>query len=201
MSGWSLFLLIYFIVYFVITFVAKTIIVAKRIGKNPLVLPRDDSAYGLVGFYFKITLIFLFVYVLTLVIFPEGYEYFLPLQYLESATLRAIGSTLLIFALVWTIIAQIHMKDSWRIGIDTEKKSELIKSGLFKYCRNPVFFGMILSLLGLFMILPNALSAGFFILSYVLIQIQIRLEEAFLMNEYGEEYRNYKNTVPRFLGK
>lgn len=199
MSGWSLFLLIYFIVYFGITFVAKTIIVAKRIGKNPLVLPRDDSAYGLVGFYFKITLIFLFVYVLTLVIFPEGYEYFLPLQYLESATLRAIGSTLLIFALVWTIIAQIHMKDSWRIGIDTEKKSELIKSGLFKYCRNPVFFGMILSLLGLFLVLPNALSAGFFILSYILIQIQIRLEEAFLMNEYGEEYRNYKNTVPRFF--
>ena len=45
-----IFLPTYFIVYFGIAFVAKSVIVAKRIGKNPLVLPKDDSAYGLIGF-------------------------------------------------------------------------------------------------------------------------------------------------------
>jgi hypothetical protein len=37
----------FFIVYFGIAFVEKSVIVAKRIVKNPLVLPKDDSAYGL----------------------------------------------------------------------------------------------------------------------------------------------------------
>ena len=46
---------IYFIIYFGIAFVLKSLIVAKRIGKNPLVLPKDDSAYGLIGYYFKLT--------------------------------------------------------------------------------------------------------------------------------------------------
>ena len=61
-----IFLTTYFIVYFGIAFVPKSVIVAKRIGKNPLVLPKDDSAYGLIGFYFKLTMIFMFVYVLPL---------------------------------------------------------------------------------------------------------------------------------------
>ena len=57
------FLPIYFIVYFGIAFVAKSVIVAKRIGKSPLVIPKDDSAYGLIGKYLKFTLICIFIYV------------------------------------------------------------------------------------------------------------------------------------------
>jgi hypothetical protein len=68
---------IYFIIYFGIAFVLKSLIVAKRIGKNPLVLPKDDSAYGLIGLYFKLTLIAMFVYVLAFAFFPAWHDYFL----------------------------------------------------------------------------------------------------------------------------
>ncbi|WP_413614210.1 methyltransferase family protein [Flavobacterium sp. N2013] len=84
----------------------------------------------------------------------------------------AIG--LLVVALIWTIIAQNQMKNSWRIGIDTETKTDLITSGLFKFSRNPIFLGIILSLVGLFLTTPNALTVLFLILGYVLIQIQIQ---------------------------
>ncbi len=66
------------------------------------------------------------------------------------------------------------MKNSWRIGIDTETKTDLITSGLFKFSRNPIFLGIILSLVGLFLTTPNALTVLFLILGYVLIQIQIQ---------------------------
>ncbi|MDY3548372.1 isoprenylcysteine carboxylmethyltransferase family protein [Riemerella anatipestifer] len=194
-----IFLLAYFIVYFGIAFVAKSVIVAKRIGKNPLVLPKDDSAYGLIGLYFKLTMIFMFVYVLLFAFVPTFYKYFLPIRQLETLTIKYVGLGLLAFALIWTIIAQGHMKNSWRIGIDTETKTELITEGLFKFSRNPIFFGMILSLIGLFLTTPNALTGLFLILGYVLIQIQIRLEEEFLTNQHGQKYAIYKQKVRRLI--
>lgn len=194
-----IFLPTYFIVYFGIAFVAKSIIVAKRIGKNPLVLPKDDSAYGLIGLYFKLTIIFMLVYVLLFAFVPTLYDDFLPIKQLDNLTIKWIGLGLLCFALIWTIIAQGHMKNSWRIGIDTETKTELITTGLFGFSRNPIFFGMIISLAGLFLTTPNAVTGLFLILGYVLIQIQIRLEEEFLTTEHGQNYLAYKQKVRRLI--
>jgi protein-S-isoprenylcysteine O-methyltransferase Ste14 len=190
---------IYFIIYFGVAFVLKSLIVAKRIGKNPLVLPKDDSAYGLIGLYFKLTLIGMFIYVLAYSLFPTWHSVFLIIPSLDYETIKYIGLVVLAVSLVWTIIAQGHMKNSWRIGIDTETKTELVTTGLFGLSRNPIFFGMILSLVGLFLVTPNALTFLFLILGYVLIQIQIRLEEEFLTNEHGQNYIDYKHKVRRLI--
>jgi protein-S-isoprenylcysteine O-methyltransferase Ste14 len=189
----------YFVIYFGIAFVAKSLIVARRIGQNPLVLPKDDSAYGLIGYYFKITLILMFIYTVFYALFPAHYEIFLVLQILDVLYLKYIGIGLLVLALIWTIIAQTDMKDSWRIGIDTQTKTELITTGLFKYSRNPIFLGMLTSLLGLFLLTPNALTFIFLIVGYILIQIQIRLEEEFLVKEHGQNYLSYRQRVRRFF--
>ena len=194
-----IFLPTYFIVYFGIAFVAKSVIVAKRIGKNPLVLPKDDSAYGLIGLYFKLTLVAMFLYVLAFAFFPTWHDNFLPIISIDNLTIKYIGLGLLAIALIWTIIAQAHMKNSWRIGIDTETKTELVTAGLFRLSRNPIFFGMILSLVGLFLTTPNALTGLFLILGYILIQIQIRLEEEFLTKEHGQNYLTYRQKVRRLI--
>jgi protein-S-isoprenylcysteine O-methyltransferase Ste14 len=190
---------LYFIIYFGVAFVLKSLIVAKRIGKNPLVLPKDDSAYGLIGLYFKLTLIAMFIYVLAYSLFPTWHSIFLIIPSLDNETIKYIGLVVLAVSLVWTIIAQGHMKNSWRIGIDTETKTELVTTGLFGLSRNPIFFGMILSLIGLFLVSPNALTFLFLILGYVLIQVQIRLEEEFLTNEHGQKYIDYKHKVRRLI--
>jgi protein-S-isoprenylcysteine O-methyltransferase Ste14 len=197
----SYFLPIYFIIYFGIAFVLKSLMVAKRIGKNPLVLPKDDSAYGLIGLYFKLTLIALFVYVLLYAFCPDCHDHFLTIATLNNLTIRCAGIGLLLIALIWTVIAQGHMKDSWRIGIDVETKTALVTNGLFSISRNPIFFGMILSLTGLFLTTPNAWTFVFLMLGYVLIQIQIRLEEEFLTKEHGQVYLDYKQTVRRMIGR
>ncbi len=190
---------IYFIIYFGLAFVLKSVIVARRIGKNPLVLPKGDSAFGLIGLYFKLTLIAMFVYVMAFAFFPTWHDKFLPIISLDNFTLKYIGLGLLAIALIWTIVAQGNMKNSWRIGIDTETKTELVTTGLFKLSRNPIFLGMIMSLVGLFLTTPNALTGIFLILGYVLIQIQIRLEEEFLTKEHGQDYINYRQKVRRLI--
>lgn len=190
---------VYFIIYFGAAFVLKTIVVAKKIGKNPLVLPKDDSAYGLIGLYFKLTLIAMLIYVLAYAIFPAWHGKFLPITELDTPLIKYVGLAMLFISLTWTVIAQGHMKNSWRIGIDTHTKTELVTSGLFSFSRNPIFVGMIVSLAGLFLATPNALTAIFLMVGYILIQIQIRLEEEFLTKEHGQEYIHYKQKVRRLI--
>ncbi|MFN0158921.1 MAG: methyltransferase family protein [Bacteroidota bacterium] len=190
---------IYFVLYLGLTFVAKTVLVARRIGKNPLVLPNDDSAFGLIGFYFKVTLMAVFLYVIAFSVSPDLSEYLLPMKQLVNPLITLIGLGLLAFAFIWTIVAQSQMGNSWRIGIDANTETELVTTGLFRISRNPVFFGMIVCLAGLFLATPNALTGLFLILAYVLIQIQIRLEEEHLAKSHGHAYLNYRHKVRRLI--
>jgi len=179
--------------------VLKSFFVAKKIGKNPLVLPKDDSAYGLIGLYFKLTMIGLICYTVLYSLVTNFNDYLLSIKSLEIQNLKYVGIGIMIIALIWTIVAQNHMKESWRIGIDTETKTELITIGLFGISRNPIFLGMILSLIGLFLLTPNTWTLLFMILGYVLIQIQIRLEEEFLTKQHGKKYLSYKEKVRRLI--
>lgn len=190
---------VYFVVYFLWAFVIRSWMVYRSTGINPMVLPRDDSAYGLVGFYFKLTVAGLFVYVLLYAWVPGSHGYFLTIQLPYADDFQWMGLVILGVAMVWTIIAQGNMKDSWRVGIDNERKTELITEGLFRYSRNPIFLGMLLVLAGLFLVTPNAVTLIFWVVGYILIQLQIRLEEEYLRRQHGEAYATFCRKVSRRL--
>lgn len=194
-----IFVPVYFILFFGIAFLGASLIVAKRIGENPNVLPKDDSAYGLIGRYFKLCLFGLFIYTLLLFFFPDYIFKTYLIEILHNRNLYYVGIFLMMISLIWVIIAQINMKNSWRIGIDEDSKTELITAGLFRFSRNPIFLGMIFSLIGFFLVLPTMISLLFLIFGFILIQIQIRLEEVFLQTQPGEMYLNYKKKVRRLL--
>jgi protein-S-isoprenylcysteine O-methyltransferase Ste14 len=189
----------YFLLYFGVAFVFKSIMVARRIGKSPLVLPDDDSAYGLIGRYFKVVLIGLLLYVLVYAFFPTIYPSFLPIRILEASAVQYAGLSIMLIALVWTVVAQNHMRDSWRIGIDSNAKTALVTNGLFAHSRNPIFLGMALVLLGLMLVTPNAVTAGFLVIGFMLMQIQIRLEEDHMVTIHGSGYMQYRQRVRRWI--
>ncbi|HNK91377.1 MAG TPA: hypothetical protein PKN63_12545 [Chitinophagales bacterium] len=58
---------------------------------------------------------------------------------------------------------------------------------------------MIVSVLGLFFVIPNALMFCLTITTYIVIQIQIRLEEQFLQKQHGQVYINYKQKTRRLI--
>ncbi len=186
----------YFLVYFLFAFVIRTIITAKQIGKNPLVFPKDDSAYALLGFYFKIFIVVLFAFTLA---FGCSHNVYVYMSKIQNSYLLAAGAGVWIFALVWTLIAQKQMSKSWRIGIDATEKTELVTTGLFSYSRNPIFLGMLLSLLGLLLIVPDAFTLMFFVVGFILMDVQIRLEEEYLQRMHGSAYSNYKEKTRRWI--
>jgi protein-S-isoprenylcysteine O-methyltransferase Ste14 len=52
---------------------------------------------------------------------------------------------------------------------------------------------------GLFLVLPNAFTLLVIALSTVSINTQIRLEEEFMLNEFGEHYKQYQSKVNRWF--
>lgn len=191
-------LFLFYVAYFSAAFVWPTWRMRRRTGASPLVLPKDDTPHGLVGNWFRAVLIALFV---GLAAAAAGLPpvAFGPLLWLQGEALVLIGWGLMILALGWTVIAQAQMGRSWRIGIDTANQPPLVRSGLFAVSRNPIFLGMRLNLLGLFLVWPNALTAMALLLGEVLMQLQVRLEEQHLQAAIGEPYLAYRRVVRRWV--
>ncbi|MBV6496565.1 MAG: hypothetical protein JFAIHJKO_01691 [Pyrinomonadaceae bacterium] len=191
-------LLTYLIVYLTVAFVLPTYRVWKRTGLNPVTFGGTDSAHDYVGMLFKMVMLILLLATGARALLPAVDEYLIPISWLEIDLFRYVGYALLLASLVWVVTAQVQMADSWRIGIDSSK-TQLASTGLFGVSRNPIFLGMVGTLLGLLLVLPNALTLTIFALGFALMQIQVRLEEEFLRRSQEGEYEEYANRVRRWL--
>jgi protein-S-isoprenylcysteine O-methyltransferase Ste14 len=91
------------------------------------------------------------------------------------------------------------MGEAWRIGIDTEHRTPLVQTGIYRISRNPIYIGVVITLSGLFLIIPNALTLLIMIVGLVLIGVQVRLEEEHVGKMYPLEYADYCQRVRRWL--
>jgi len=199
MSNLRYFLPVYLFVYVFVAFVWRSYIVWKRTGINPVTFKGTDTAHDFIGRVFKLVFALVVLVVFVYSFSPFAYTYTLPIQWLENRWLKSIGVLLLLLSLVWTIVAQSQMGAAWRIGIDSEHRTPLVQEGLFRISRNPIFVGMIFTLLGLFLTLPNALTLLAVVLGMVLIGVQVRLEEEYLAQVHSQAYREYRQRVRRWL--
>ncbi len=193
------FLLAYLLLFFGLTIALPSYRVWKSTGVTPYKFGASWSAHDYIGALFRLTLIATAVIVVMFAFLPNLYQYLVPIGYLSQPMLTTTGVSLLIISLVWVFVAQIHMQKSWRIGIDEDVKTELVQTGLFKLSRNPVFLGMRVMLLGLFLILPSAATFAILVAGDILVQIQVRLEEEFLAHAHGQTYLTYKTKVRRWI--
>ena len=192
-------LFIYFIIYFLLVFVVRSFLLWKRTGINPLTFNKSDDAHGFNGKVFTV-ISFLELIVVGIYAFKNTwYDYLLPFWYLEHPTLVKAGWGLLILSLILVWIAQSQMANSWRIGIDQKNKTKLVTSGMFSISRNPIFLGIMIANIGLFLLIPNAFTLLIISLSTISINTQIRLEEEFLKREFGAKYEDYLKKVSRWI--
>jgi protein-S-isoprenylcysteine O-methyltransferase Ste14 len=118
---------------------------------------------------------------------------------LDRAGLHAVGLFLAIAGTIATLLAQIAMGSSWRIGVDPEERTDLVTSGPFAIVRNPIFAAMLPTALGLALMVPSVVAAvGLFVL-VVSLELQVRVvEEPYLLAVHGDAYRSYAAKVGRF---
>ena len=195
----KIYILFFLIVYFLIVFVIPSVRVKRKTGINPYVFKNTDSAHDFLGKVSATITSLIFIVALVNIFYTVGLQYLAPFAWLEISILKYAGFALIHLALLWIIIAQVQMSNSWRVGIDHSAKTELKTNGLFSVSRNPVFLGMLLTLAGVFFILPNAITLLVFVASTLLFQVQVRLEEEYLYKTHGEDYLNYCQKIGRWF--
>ena len=195
----KIFLPIYATIFFFAVFLLRTAIVWQKTGINAFVLLKQGGTYGVIGVYFKLLPLASFLAVVSYSFFPSMYDFLAPFHWLENQLIVFVGIFFLIISLFWIWVAQTQMGNSWRIGIDEQRKTELITTGMFSISRNPIFLGMKVNLLGFFLVIPNAVTLTVVVTGFALIDIQVRLEEQHLLNLNDDSYQNYYKKVRRWL--
>ena len=75
----------------------------------------------------------------------------------------------------------------------------VIKKGVFKVVRHPVYLGEILLYLGLLMLNISLAAAGVWIAAIGFLHYISRYEEKLLIARFGEEYERYRREVPMWF--
>lgn len=70
---------------------------------------------------------------------------------------------------------------------------------LYRVSRNPAFLGFDLIYLGILIAYPNAWHAVVVAIAIFLFHKQIKSEEIFMENAFGQDYLDYKKKVRRYL--
>ena len=118
----------------------------------------------------------------------------------EGFLVLSIGGAMLIVAgLVLLVVAQLQMGASWRIGIDETSTPGLIETGLFRFCRNPIYLALLVIVAGYAALLPTVTSMMLWAGAYLAVWLQIRAEETYLRRSYGEAFDAYARRVGRLL--
>lgn len=199
MNFYQIVLPIFTVVYFLVVFVIRSVILYRQTGINPMVFTKTDNAHDFIGKSYKLMILGTWFSIGMYSFFPHYYKFIMPIWYLENDSIKLISSIIVVLAFIGVLVAQIQMAKSWRIGINFDEKTDLVSTGVFRFSRNPVFLGIIISYIGTFLIIPNMVSFTLMVVCVIVIQIQVRMEEEFLNEIHGEKYLQYKKEVRRWI--
>lgn len=171
----------------------------KQTGINPLMLNSTDNVGGIVlRTCRRLSICIVLTGAIYCLAEDTLYPYLFPITTLaESVPIRWTGYILCVASLVWVSVAQAQMGSAWRIGID-RNRTPLVNGGLYRFTRNPIFLGMIVSFVGVFLIIPSAVLLALVTALICLLQVQVRLEEDHLRRLHGADYDTLVNRVPRW---
>ena len=135
------------------------------------------------GAIFVVTFCFAF----GLVLF--GYLGRAPLLFVPSIPFQLLGSLIGACGIAVTLLSQIQMGDSWRIGVDQQETTALITHGIYAKSRNPIYFGIFLFWAGVCITLPHLLLWACAFVCWICIEVIVRqIEEPYLKKVHGDVF-------------
>ena len=170
-------------------FAMKNIILRKQTGK-PICGKNIEATISIAFFVFFIAA----AMGLSLLKQPYG-----EIQLLNNLIAMTLVSSLLFLNLVVSGASLIHLKDSWRVGVLENQKTELVTTGIYRFTRNPYFVSYFLMFAAYTVLLQNIVLFGLSIVGFLFVHKMILKEEQYLYSVHGAAYAQYKTKVPRYL--
>ena len=139
------------------------------------------------------------IFVLLLVVSYILGEFFIP-QYGLFNLLNIIGVIGLILSLL-LFFSSLNLFNSYKENPTPQSNTKrIIKTGIFAYCRNPMYLAFISFHFSMFLTFENVayLLSGFGLFIWISNYV-IPIEEKFLIENFGDEFKRYNQSVKKWL--
>lgn len=189
---------------FLVLILGITASIASLKRKGIRVINRSRKATGRTGILSVVFLFILMLWIMELLqplisyrisLLPE----ILTRPFLSSAFLRLTGMVMIFLAMILNVLSLIHFKQSLRFGLDETNTGKLVTTGVFSVTRNPFFLSLIIFFSGITMIYPTGFFLAFTGAAVAGIHRYILREEKFLVNVFGNKFRDYMKKTARYL--
>ena len=119
----------------------------------------------------------------------------IPYRTLFSIVILSIGILVIINPVVKFIKSKTTVNP-----VEFKNVEKLVTSGIYKYSRNPMYLGMIMIIISTTVYYLNFYSLLTpFIFYFWINRFQIKREEVFLEEKFGQEYLSYKTKTRRWI--
>jgi len=172
-------------------FMARNLLVKRRTGQSI----RSKSALvnlSIVLSAAMFTALFLSLYS------EELYRLMGKISALRHPAVSAIGMLVFAASMVFGWVCAAQLRNSWRVGVLEEQKTELIQHGVYAYIRNPYFLSYFLMFFGCFLVRPSVVMLALLIAVIVSFHRMVLTEEAYLLKIHGEAYQRYMQNTGRY---
>ena len=118
---------------------------------------------------------------------------------LDMVLIKVLGALAVAAGLLIYVLALRAFGQSWRVGIDRHKSGPLVTQGVFSWTRNPIYVSLELFIFGTFLMEGRMIHLVLALLIAGMTHALILREERFLVDTYGQAYREYAQRVGRYL--
>lgn len=124
----------------------------------------------------------------------------LQMPFADAIISRSIGGFLFLVGLGMNVLAVYEFKQTHQNPSPRTPTPELVMRGPYRISRNPMYLGLGLFQIGLGLLLDNLWVSLLTVPAWITVQyIAILPEEAYLEQRFGDQYRQYRATVRRWI--
>jgi len=129
-------------------------------------------------------------------LFNRNFSGILGSQFLPQTEVGPYAGLLLTAAgLALAVWARFYLGGNWSGLVELKKDHQLIRGGPYTIVRHPIYSGFMLATLGTAILQRELHGLLAFVLIAIVWSYKSRLEEAFLLKQFGAEYAQYRKHV------
>ena len=117
----------------------------------------------------------------------------------DTTAAGLVGIALTVIGLGFSVWARSHLGKNWSSIVMIKEEHRLIRTGPYRFVRNPMYTGMLTAYIGVVIALGILAALFAFVMVIGAIWIKISAEEELLLEQFGEEYDQYRRDVKAII--